>query len=268
MSPVQLNTSALSDSHSLFVSITSSLILGQDHLNKIPFRALINSRSTHCFVDSKFVDTHHLKTSTTPPVALHLFDGSSNSTISKIANLPIIFSTGDCMNLDFYVTLLDFFCSLVLGYNWLAQHNPLIDWVNVSINFHPSLQENLAPSRIVANTQLVSPFFLDNPLQSSDSAVSMPASETSVSNSERPNIAIIGAAVFLHASKLLGSHNFELCLCSSDIQANSAKLAKTSDLSNVSAEYHKFTNVFSKTKAEILSSHYSYDLKINLEEGA
>ena len=268
MSPVQLNTSALSDSHSLFVSITSSLILGQDHLNKIPFRALINSRSTHCFVDSKFVDTHHLKTSTTPPVALHLFDGSSNSTISKIANLPIIFSTGDCMNLDFYVTLLDFFCSLVLGYNWLAQHNPLIDWVNVSINFHPSLQENLAPSRIAANTQLVSPFFLDNPLQSSDSAVSMPASETSVSNSKRPNIAIIGAAVFLHASKLLGSHNFELCLCSSDIQANSAKLAKTSDLSNVSAEYHKFTNVFSKTKAEILSSHYSYDLKINLEEGA
>ena len=120
MSPVRLNTSALSDSHSLFVSITSPLILGQDHLNKIPFRALVDSRSTHCFVDSKFVDTHHLKTSATPPVALHLFDGSSNSTISKIANLSIIFSTGDCMNLDFYITLLDSSCSLVLGYNWLA----------------------------------------------------------------------------------------------------------------------------------------------------
>ena len=96
------------------------LILGQDHLNKIPFQALVDSGFTHCFIDSKFVDTHHLKTSTTPPVALHLFDGSSNSTISEIANLPIIFSTGDCMNLDFYVTLLDSSCSLVLGYNWLA----------------------------------------------------------------------------------------------------------------------------------------------------
>ena len=119
MSPIQLNASTLSDPHSFFVSLTSPLILGQDHL-KIAFQALIDSRSTHCIVDAKFVDTHHLKTSTTPPVALCLFDGSSNSTISEIANLPIIFSTSDCINLDFYVTLLDSSCSLVLGYNWLT----------------------------------------------------------------------------------------------------------------------------------------------------
>ena len=172
------------------------------------------------------------------------------------------------MNLDFYVTPLDSSCSLVLGYNWLVWYNPLIDWVNESINFHPSLQENLAPSRVAANTPLASPSFLDSPLQSSDSVVSILASETSVSNSRWPNIAIIGAAAFLHASKLLGSHNFKLCLHSSDIQANSAKLAETSNLSNVPSEYHKFANVFSKTKAEVLPPHRSYDLKINLEEGA
>ena len=98
--------------------------------------------------------------------------------------------------------------------------------------------------------------------------VSIPASETSVSNSKQPNIAIIGAVAFLHALKLPDSHNFELCLHSSDIQANSAKLAETPDLSNVLSEYHEFVNIFSKTKAETLPSHCSYDLKINLEEGA
>jgi len=53
-----------------------------------------------------------------------------------------------------------------------------------------------------------------------------------------------------------------------DIQANFAKLAEASDLSNVSSEYHKFTNVFSKTKSETLPPYRPYNLKINLEEGA
>jgi len=172
------------------------------------------------------------------------------------------------MNLNFYVTPLDSSCSLVLGYNWLTQHNPLIDWVNGSINFCPSLQENLTPSHVTANIPLAPPSFLDTPLQSSDSTSSIPVSKTSVFNSGRPNIAIIGAAAFLHALKLPGSYNFELCLRSLDIQANSAKLAETPDLSNVPSEYHEFANIFSKNKAEVLPPHHPYDLKINLEEGA
>ena len=72
----------------------------------------------------------------------------------------------------------------------------------------------------------------------------------------------------MHTSKLLGFYNFELYLCSLNIQTNSTKLAEAPDLSNVSSEYYKFANVFSKTKAEVLTFHYSYDLKINLEEGA
>jgi len=53
-----------------------------------------------------------------------------------------------------------------------------------------------------------------------------------------------------------------------DIQANSAKLAETPDLSNIPSEYHKFADIFSKTKAETLPPHRLYDLKINLEEDA
>ena len=72
----------------------------------------------------------------------------------------------------------------------------------------------------------------------------------------------------MRASKLPGSHNFELCLCPSDIQANSTKLAETPDFSNIPSEYHEFADIFSKTKAEVLPPHHPYDLKINLEEGA
>jgi len=85
--------------------------------------------------------------------------------------------------------------------------------------------------------------------------------------SEQPNIAIIGAAAFLCTSKLLGSSNFEIYFCSSDIQANSTKLAEVPDLSNILSEYHEFANVFSKTKAKVLTPHHPYNLQINLEEG-
>ena len=213
------------------------------------------------------MNTYYLKTFATPLVTLYLFDSSLNSTISEIANLPIIFPTSDCMNLDFYVILLDSSCSLVLGYNWLIQHNPLIDWINRSINFYPSLQENFASSYIIVNILLVSPSFLNIPLQSSDSMVSIPVSKISMSNSEWPNIVIISTAVFLCTSKLSGSSNFELCLYSLNIQTNFAKLIEAPDLSNVPSKYHEFANVFSKTKAEVLASHCSYNLKINLEKG-
>ena len=136
------------------------------------------------------------------------------------------------------------------------------------IDFYPSLWENLALSHIVANILLVSLLFLDILLQSSDSAGSIPISETFISNSKQPNIVIIGTAAFLCISKLLGFSNFELCLCSSDIQTNSTKLAEAPNLSNVPSKYHEFADIFSKTKAEVLASHYPYDLKINLKEDA
>jgi len=88
-----------------------------------------------------------------------------------------------------------------------------------------------------------------------------------MSNSKQPNITIIGAAAFLHVSKLPGSYNFKFCLYSLNIQANSTKLAEASNLSNVSSEYHQFADIFSKTKAEILTPYHPYNLKINLEEG-
>ena len=89
-----------------------------------------------------------------------------------------------------------------------------------------------------------------------------------MSISKQPNIAIISIVAFIYILKLLGFSKLQLCFHSSDIQTNFAKLAKASDLFNISPKYYEFFDIFSKTKAEVLISHYLYNLQINLKEDA
>ena len=63
---------------------------------------------------------------------------------------------------------------------------------------------------------------------------------------------------------------FKLCL--SDVDVHACLALATSNkpynpLKGVSEEYHNFTDVFSKSRAQVLSEHWPYNLKIELEEG-
>ena len=71
------------------------------------------------------------------------------------------------------------------------------------------------------------------------------------------------------ACRLQGSVQFSLQLhpAKSDLHSTSTTF-DNSDLSRIPPDYHKFTNVFSKARADILAPHCERDLKINLEEGA
>jgi len=210
-------------------------------------------------LDSAFACGHSLPTTPTPPVELHLFDGTLNNIISEIVSLPVKFPSGECMTLDFYVTLLDSCCSLVLGHSWLIRYNPLIDWVSGSIFFRP-LSLLQSPASVPPVETLVNPPFspAENPLQ-------FTPSETYPSNPKRPHIAIISAPALLWASRLSGLKTFSLQFRFT-IQAKSTTISEEIDLSAIPEEYHEYANVFSKSKAETLAPHRPYNLRIDLEK--
>src|SRR5260221_7091803 len=114
-SSISLHTSSLSP-NSFFLSLTSTSI----HNLLWPFCTLLDSGSSHSFVNEAFVMDNKLKFSYLPnPIPLKMFDGSTPSNISKKVWMPITFSTGETHHLELFVTSLDENYSLILGYDWM-----------------------------------------------------------------------------------------------------------------------------------------------------
>src|SRR6266478_9703552 len=130
-SSVALHTSSLSP-NSFFLSLTSTSV--RNPLR--PFRALLDSGSSHSFVNEVFAMNNRLKFSYLPnPIPLKMFDRSTPSNVSKKVRMPITFSTGETHHLELFITSLDENYSLILGYDWLARHNLSIDWTETKIMF-------------------------------------------------------------------------------------------------------------------------------------
>ena len=209
-------------------------------------------------MDTEFVNFHNLPVYPVSPIKLKLFDGTSNSVITWLLELPVLFLTGESMTINFYVTLLDLSCSMVLGYNWLTCYNLMIDWVLGCITFRPQLLDpsfpSLTSSARAAKLLLQNPSASDEALKPSDSALC---------------ISLIGAAAFMHACKLLGMQSFRIHLSDTSLSAKSASISdEVPDLSLIPEEYHDYVDVFDKAKSMQLALHCPYDLKIDLEKGA
>ena len=93
-----LNASALSSPNSLTLQLTSTLVTG------ITIPTLVDSSSTHCFLDSVFTSVHKLRTLPIPPILLRLFDGTSNS-VTLTVELPICLPLGEIHSVTFYMSV-------------------------------------------------------------------------------------------------------------------------------------------------------------------
>ena len=108
---VCLNAATFDDLDSLVLLLTLLSIP-----SSTPAPALIDSGSSHCFIDSSFVAWFNVATQNISPLCLHLLDGSDAHIISRSVEMPMVFPCGEQFTLEFLVAPLDPFCPLVLGH--------------------------------------------------------------------------------------------------------------------------------------------------------
>src|SRR3981189_977132 len=91
--------------------------------------ALVNCGATGLFVDTEYVHLNNLSTRRlTSPIPVYNIDGTANEagTITEIADV-ILHYKGHAERTRFAVTSLGK-QSMILGFTWLREHNPEIDW--------------------------------------------------------------------------------------------------------------------------------------------
>ena len=222
-----LNASILYRPDSLYVNLTSPEDL------TFNFRALVDSGSTHSFVDTMFVSAHGLRTDSVTPIALKLFDGTSNSTITKSCTIPVRFPCGTSQAVTFYVTQLDSSCSAVLGHDWLARHNPSIDWVTSSIMFRTPTASDSVPTSSFARaaTALLPP---------PDSEILAPLSSNTI------DISVLSTDEFFRTVKTEQIQCYSLVVSDNGAYGRSSTTApaSTEDLQPIPKKYHDFAGCF------------------------
>src|SRR5215469_2054829 len=225
--------------HQLVLSVSAP------SLSTSPFKVLIDSGCTRSFIDQRLVTLSSCKTSKLPsPISLRLFDGSvaPNGPIREYVDIDFSLPGAPQDHFRFLITSLGPSVSMALGYDWLSQRNPLIDWRTGTITFPADTQTEKEVT--------------DTPTPASPSPCI-------------PHIEIVSAAAFAALA--------EDAVCIGSVsefakRAGSAKETTTSDEemlpSHIPSCYHDFADVFSKIKADKLPPHCPYDHSIELEPGS
>src|SRR5258708_3071629 len=247
---IWLNSTSLSP-NSFLLSLTSATISEHAH----QFIALLDSGSSHCFIDEVFAKKNKLALSKLPSIIpLRLFDGSAWNSISHKTYIPLTFSTGKTHQTEFYITKLDKGYSVVLSYDWLVRHNPSIDWAETKVVFLGSMKASEGPSTPIKpefNIQFVS---------TKNISCLCWKPRNSIYCLEHHSV-----MEDVTASPQVLTQQYKTPSDSYHIRTSSL----TPDpMNRIPIDYHEFHKVFSGNKANTLPPHQPYDLQISLEEGA
>ena len=208
--------------------------------------SLVDSGSSDLFINLGFMEKHHLAAYTIPAIRLRLIDGTCNSVITQAIKLHIHFSSGEKQHVNFYVTPLDSSCTLVLGYHWLNQYNPSIDWVHNHITFRANTPNEPPTVQLPKNPTMAKP----------EQALPKASPADRTKPGVTPRVTLINAKVFKCESTMQGSQCFHLQVVTPEATGQSVSMSLvTINLDRVPEEYHDFADVFSKTKAGVLADH-------------
>jgi len=264
---VWLNAAALTNPDSLHTPIS---LLSHSSVSS---SGLVDSGSSHCFVDPSFVSLHSIPSYEISPVILRLLDGSVSANITCTANISIRFSTNDILPLKFYITKLDSTSAFVFGHNWLHCYNPSIDWSAGQILYFRQLPQSVPSSarsgpNVSSETPASRPSAsVPKPSVSSDSSSALNPSVL-LGNSSLPPISFINAAAYARLARVKGNTIFTISISNTDSATGFAANTDPVDVSGIPEEYHEFGDVFSKSQASTLPPHRPYNLKIDLDKGA
>ena len=136
--------------------------------------------------------------------------------------------------MNFYVTPLDSSCTLVLGYHWLNQYNPLIDWVHNRITFHTNTPNEPPTVPLPKNPELALP-------------KASPADQ--MKPGVTPRVTLINAKAFRCESSMQGSQCFRLQVATPEatgrsvswfVPQSSISLQTLAPASNGSTHFRRF----------------------------
>lgn len=150
MSPSLCSTTSYETPTDGYISRTSSLLqlsipISFDVASTPSTNALLDSGATDSFIHFSFINQHHLPTRLLPnPRHVRLADGKTFTKVTHEAILSISIEHFRTFEQRFLVVESELDSILILGYDFLRDQNPNIDWISSSISPRDIPQSRIA----------------------------------------------------------------------------------------------------------------------------